>query len=384
MTRTIHPCLTWILALVVLSYPATSYGQPVTLEAVRKAWAARQEKCKTARVVWSNQAVIPKGSNNSVAVAMNPEDHGIYPPVDSTVTATSELLLDEERYWIRRSGHSWSAQLKQFMKTTDEHYLSKQRQVNYNISKESSSHGTANIHKTDYSLTLLQTSSNFPVFCATRGAFGKAPFGDILSEYDLTSRSAVISGRTCVELVRGSRTQETTDSLWIDPGREMSLVRRVKMHKSTVTHQLDVSSEERPGLGWFPKSWKSVSMRSDGSLSESVSCTVTTCEVGVATSPTDFEPVFAPGTQVIDHTGNQVTTFVIQPDGNEGGHIPRQQLPTYEQLASTRANPFTNASSVWLYVIASLIALVVLVSAVWAWNRFLRRQRATPQQNGNP
>jgi hypothetical protein len=374
MIRTVQPTLILAAALVALACPTTGFSQQVTLEAIREAWTARQEKCKTVRVAWSSQIVVPKGHFTYIALALDPKDQGPYPPNDATLDSNHEMLLDGEQYWIRRTGQAWCAQQKQFKKVEDEHYLSKTKQVKYSTLSEGRFHREANIHKTDYKLPELEVSAHFPVLCAVRGAFGREPFGDILSAYELTSRTATIGGRTCVELVQRSRTQETVDSLWLDPKRDMALVRRVKLHKSNVTHQLDITLEEHRGIGWLPKAWKSVSMRPEGSLFESMSCTLTSIEAGITTVPGDFDPVFSPGTHVIDRTEKNSTEFVVQPDGEEGGRIPTRQLPTYEQLAATPSPSRT----VWPYLASGMATLAVLVAGVWVWNRFIRRKQSGP------
>jgi hypothetical protein len=352
----------------------------VTIETIREAWTARQEKCKTVRVSLSWQSLVPKGTYDPVVQQVDRDDKGSYPATDVTLKGTYELVLDGERYQIRRSGEIFSAQNKVFVKSEDQYSLSKTRQVNYNVSTSSKSHGTAHLHNTDYKLSEWRTTALAPFVCAFRGAFGRPPFGDILVDYEPSQRTTMIGGRKCIELVHRKRVQDLTDSLWVDPERGLHVVRRVIMKKSQVLSQVDVTLESHAQIGWVPKSWKCVTHGADGSLCDSVTCTVTTCEIDSSISDADFEPVFAPGTHVMDHTDSAAPQYVVQPDGNEGGRIPTRELPTYEQLAAIPAT----SSSIWPYLIGTLAALAILVAGVWAWNRFLRRKQPPSLAGGNP
>lgn len=371
--------LTAYLVLVMLATPTRGNGQEVTPDAIRQAWITRQEQCKTVSLSLSWQSLVPKGLYDPLARMADRDDKSNYPQKDKTVEGGHEILLDGGRYRIRRTGEVFITENKSFAKAVDQYTLSKSKQVNYNVSTASKSHGTAHLHNSDYKLSELQTSMVQPVVLSFRGAYGGLPFGDLLAEYESSKQVTTIDGKKCVGLVRHIRVQDLSETLWVDTERGMQVVRRVTMMKSQVVAQVDVKLESHPQAGWIPKSWKSVTHTADGRLAESVTCTVTAFELGTSTSDSDFEPVFPPGTHVMDHTSGSLDQYVVQSDGNEGGRIPTRQLPTYERLATTPATP---TSAIWTYVIVGLAGLGLVVTCIWAWNRFLRRNRPTPPNGG--
>lgn len=359
----------WAIGLLLQFVNGTPAQGPVSYETIREAWLARQKKCDTVRVAWTHEVTIPKGTLIDVTKMGGKAGGTVHPPRDLLTHGRTTLLMAGGKYRIEKTGETWSIERQAVEAYESDYFRSENRYVDFYKKIGIYPYGTAHLHQADRKGLELRTTAIVPITTTFRGAFGDDPFGDLLADYETTDRTAVVGGRSCVEMSHKKRTQNLTDSLWLDPTRDFLVVKRVVTNNSATMIQLDVELTPHPVIGWAPKSWKSVSFSRDRKVTEAVKCDVTVCDIGVSVRDGDFEPVFPPGTRVADHTGSKEEEYVVQGDGREGGRVASSQLPTYEQLAA--ASPPNR----WVRpLLIGIGGLAVAAAAVWVWNRFLRRR----------
>jgi hypothetical protein len=371
-----------VIGLAVATGGLAARGQAPggpSIDEIKKAWATRQGKVKSARVEWTSKKTIPKGLMDPIVRAEGGK--GTHPPRDIIVEGEGELQFDERRYQFSLKSPVWSVKHLEVKPFEHVFAFDGDRHVSFIRVSPDSGPPTAHLHPSDHKTTELAIVSIAPILMTFRGTDPKF-FQPELDLFEVTGRVVTVNARSCTELVRVKRASAQREYLLLDRERDYVVVRKYIARENVVLLRMDVTYAQDPMVGWVPQSWEHAMQTGNKAIVESMACRVTKCEISPAQTASDFRPVFPPGTRVIDATTGTSMEYVVKPDGGEGERIPTSQRPTYAQL--TEAEP-TRLTWEWRTVVVWAAGVVFLLSAAGlVWIRYARRARRALASGNSP
>lgn len=375
------------VAVAVLIVPAVcgEPGAPITVEAIRQAWQARQDRVRTARITWKEQLTEPKGSISSsmpriVRQRLKLEESAIIPPKDSTVDFSMSLDLDGNKVRYSYEGMEWSHKIKGY------------RPVKYvsvfdgEGAKDLYPEGNGDVNWPQG--IIRQKATNFrdaqlfrlrPPLLAFRGLDPALRPFDIGSMV-ITSRRAMIGGQASVVLERRFPGMNSTIRLWLDPAREYMIIRHLIIERGQSSNQIDIHYRASAEAGWVPDAWTIVNNMPSGNILDTWRAAVVTAELNNSVDPHLFALEFPPGARVRDL--QDMKDWVIKLNGKKRNILPEDIGASYEQMINSepgealgpRKNQFILTWPGFLTMVIGALCLGIFI-----WRRLSQRGKLGPR-----
>lgn len=348
-------------------------GRPgASLADIEQAWQRRQDAIKSLRVRWTEVRVQPKGFFDDLPDKTRTEPS---PPTDLQLPGQGTLTFDDRncRFEIKR--RAWSVTKREVLDSEAIQVYREGKNTALTTKSVVVDHPSAEIGKPKRPGDIMEFTY-WPITCFARGLNPTfAPFD--LGAFELSGKTQVVNGRTCVELVTKSVASKTTRTrtLLLDPGRGFVLARYYTTNGGKMTLRLDVEYAPDPLLGWIPRAWDYVATTAKGFRLESKQVRQEGWEVNPDLGPDSFTLRLPPRTRVYDTTGGDAVQYVVDDDGEPGPSVPDAARPTYKQLvelATEKRWPL----SVTTTVLIGTVAVGVLTVLVWRWRRTKRSMTA--------
>lgn len=348
----------------------------VTVNQVTSMWKTRQAKFHTVKYAWTERDTLPKGSIQKPNAPLRPGFEGLtIPPEDITYDVPYQLALDGDKMRYSYEGKAWSVEKKSLL---PDPYISV---FDGSVSKIFHPSGYTqwpvgiirpekrNVDSRNYHVKSLLLA--FRPLPTTTGSFSP-------SDFTISKERALLQNKECIVLQQPLRAGVTSQTLWLDPSRNLVVLRYMESRSGKVGLKLDIQYTNDPDSGWIPASWECLASNPNGSLQEAFAATVTTYKINGPISPDEFQIDFPPGTRVRDQRPNAtVPEYIVRKDGSKRS-LPSEDIgASYEQLVSSEpgqahAYPVSVAGR-HRWLTPTLVALAVLtIFAVWTW-----RKRAT-------
>lgn len=321
--------------------------QKYTIEDVRKAWQARQDRVTSGRFFWKEEQTDGRGIYSYFLRDKNLEAGQMYrkqlglpePPLetvlparDTTNTVAHELwFTDAKMHWSRRGNHAFCGIRLTYVPL---HYTGVfDGKLAKTLATQESPidpwpQGAIQVRARPIDAGVIST---IPVMMAFR------PFSPVLRVYDiqemrLTGQRDLVDGRPCLHLVT-KKGPQTFQNYWVDPAREFVLTRVLEMHEGKVLLKADLRYKPHPVAGWVPDAWDLVSYNNKGSLNKSQRGIVTECDLNADVPASQFDIDFPEGTMVYDERTRK--SHVVQKGGRKRVILRAEQDVPYETLMTT-------------------------------------------------
>lgn len=383
----------WVILLFcsVLATGRVAAQPSVTSDAIRDVWERRQARVQSVRIEWNERRTWTKGCITKWMTPAHKEraaasgKPGLYddpaPSEDTTLEYQVAVLIKGDKMRYEHDGYQWSFDEKRFFfKPLVSTFDGKVGKHFYRLDKSESGapmpSGSIRNESRHFHVNNILIR---PVVTAFRGT------NPWFANYDpvqmrATGRTAVIDGRSCVEVEIPSQPKfnPLLYRLWFDTDREFVLVRHLSFAGNRPNHKIDIRYRPDAVAGWAPSNWTIVTHVPDGTIESSYECTVTSIEFNRDLSDKEFDIEFPRGTWVNDLPNN--TEYVIKKSGEKReiiiGELGNPNA-SYERLMETDAGqllpgwkPWYRRFSTYLYAVATLAAVILLFRlARWRLSR---------------
>ena len=263
--------------------------QSETITAIEKAWSARQQRIRSARVSWVEKHTVTKGEITDMARTMRHgaralQEMGIQPgsrvpPEDVSFDIAATFTVDDARARLDYDDRQWSASQKAYVPqpelTVYDGQLSKTL-----LAKGSPYTPWPSGHVTRANL-LREQLVLLPLLMAI------CPTHPQLHPFDIntvvaTGQRAILEGKPCIELQQ--RGGNVVGRLWVDPSRDFIVLRFLRTLNERTLNKVDVRYQQYANSEWLPHKWESISFRANGALDRSLRATVSTARLSTHTS----------------------------------------------------------------------------------------------------
>ncbi len=342
-----------------------------SVDDVRRAWAARQERVPTLRLVWETREFTPKGGLERGQMRGKTVVRPPNPPMDRDVKYSRSLLVDRGRMRFIERGDYWDDEDKCYAPTQYTNVWDGKEGRGLDQLLDKSDHWSGRIVSRTAEV-LLETSLVPQV--------AMWPLDPILSavkieDYQATDHRAEIDGESCI-LLRKVAGHEYLNELWVDPARDYLIVRMNTCEGSFVRERIEIKYQRDAEHGYYPAEWREVLMNSPERL-----CTTRESKASEHTftpelEPSDFQLEFPADTMVTDKRGSEYTRYLVLPDGNKRlvleeeweAFVPRKTL-----METEPGEPLRPQASRWPWMLLfSVVPVAVILLAVLR-RRFARR-----------
>lgn len=378
--RTQTRLLLCVTATAVVMLAPGAGAQPAgtvrDLEAAKVAWKQRHERVHALRATLTKEVTTHRGTYVLARQAAG----GKYPaPPEKEVTVAYDCSLavkGDQLFRFAYTGQRWNP-FTRMMEPVDYFAISNpQNRVNFRQGTGPDRPPSAS--QTNSSKTSDETViALVPLMLTVRSG---EPHHRQLSDYTPTGKTVAVDGRSCVEALKGSRTEGRTEYVYLDPERDWVVSRIDGYTDGELTKRITAEYTPHPVVGWLPTSWSWVNrLQADIALS-SGRVTAKEYEVNGDIPDEEFRPKYPPGTVVVDdkHGPLGQTISLVNQDGSPGVAIPLSQQPSLEQLSEM--NRSVRRQRMWLFALGGA-ALLLGVVAVWSYRR---RRTARGAGGGDP
>lgn len=360
-----------VLGFTALSVPLLTIdtnGQPAEksqdLGAAKAAWQRRHETVRSLRVTLTEERTTHRGYY--LQLPPRPGEKPIAPDEDVSVSFPATVSLKGNNFRYSYSTRRWSP-LSRSLELVDYTAVSNPDvRIFLDTPTDSGRHPDA-AQSNSRAMSDETVLSLVPLMLTVRSG---QPQHRKLGDYTLTGKTVAIDGRICVELVRGSRTEGRTESLYLDRERDW-VIRRIDGYDGDkLTLRINAEYVADPIVGWLPSRWSYVTRTPAGTPLSSGTLAAQHYEVNPEIPDAEFHPNYSPGTVVYDDTkgAGGETLSVVKADGSPGVAVPVALRPTLEQLEG--ANRSAGRQRVWLLVIGvAIIAIISMVAIRWYRHR---------------
>ncbi len=364
-TRRVDRCGRIAALLVALCASPLDAAEKPTVEDVRSAWLARQERVQTAVFEWSEERLFTKGSIDDSSSLAN---GGPYPPEDASVVIDSNVFGFDDRGRVFLETAAWDPPAGgKGGKTIYRSAFNGQVSVDY--------FPPANV---DFAVGTIYDSDGYkeirsigirPLLLVYR-PFAHNMLRADLSTYSVLPDDAAVNGIRCIILRQdappGRRVQE---SYFLDPSRQFLPLRFLSTHSGKPTVQIDIEFTSDAKFGFVPSGWKLLFLRPSGAINTSQVATVQSVAINDPISDDQFEIEFPPGTWVRDaRTKDQ---YIVRADSTRRRITPDEleRDLSYEQLLSSDSGGM-NMPRWFLGVNVVIVLLLVLSLGYRRWRRY--------------
>lgn len=295
-----------------LAWVATVQADEDIKKKIVDAWAKRERETRTINAQIEQLRTLPKGSLSGMH---DPpvEDSPVSPPADTTHVLTRALVIDGEKMLHSIAGESWSERVRAFVPEKMISVFDGKRAKSVHIKEEQTNaiHSQGFLHDKPQhpdrgNVNLGPVMRHFRPFSPVHGIFDP-------QKWTVLSTDAVVNESPCVRILEAGADGVNSREFWIDPSRDMALVRMVGRFGDRVTSQTDVTFKKAPVLGWIPESW-AVTSYANGKLSNSSNCHLSDIRLNGDVAGETFALAFPSGTEVSDYALGKM--FIVRPEGD--------------------------------------------------------------------
>jgi hypothetical protein len=381
-TRPPHASLLRLLPLIawagVVVVQLAHAELQVTLGAITKAWADRQDKVVSAKFSWKEHRVHPKGTLGDGREAGDAKPVTT-PANDVAFDLTHTLTFDGAKMRYTWKGKVWNSEGSGVV---DQDYVGSFNGLAPKVlwPRGATGHPVGTIMQGKKLLDVNQLQ-NLPLLMTYRAMHSTMGLFDP-KEFMLSDRQGIVSGRKCVLL---KQVNGGAITYWVDA--ENHYLMRYATEKDGKTGiQIDLSYTPHPDYGQVLSGWRAVVYGVNGRLTESSESQVTDYSINLKIPDDEFELEFPPGTRVSDLTTpsdiGDYTDYIVRKNGEKRAITADENLKaTYEQLVNTDSGKALAPH--WLlskWIIGGNLALLASMLAYAAWR--LWSKRASRKQTG--
>lgn len=348
----------------------TLFAQGETLDTIVGVWRERERETKTVQIELAESFLTGKGSILGG------------PPKDIVSDLRCVLIIDGQKIRYERIGEVWTDVVKSSVPETmiavfdgKVAKVLSQRPRNDDVLHSLGWIRKSREHPDVRNSYLAPALWHYRPLSPSLGGFHA-------DQLKLVKTDALVDGRRCLLLEeRKAGKPLVLRNYWVDPERDMSIVRLVRTWGQVVDHQCDISYQKDPKDGWRPIRWKAISFGDEGKVLHSGEDAVTDCNLNVPIPASSFEIDFPPGTEVFDRVNKR--RFLVTPDGSEREILRRElnRKATYSELMQTEvgfagqgAGSDENGRVVRLVMVTGV--LLVAVASLIAFMRSRRNMYA--------
>jgi len=347
--------------------------QTPSMEQVRRAWQARQDRVRTARIAWTEKRFVAARSKWPRRDGKAPgrlKDGEWLPERDLTFESTGEIALSGKMLRYVHEGAYWHDSFGELLQkkyvatfdaeTAQSHFTHTPPRV----------HGLRPLGFIDPDPRHPNTRYYMlkPVLMTFR-ACDPDTGGVDPAKYAVSAKTAFIDQALCVGVTwTGKRRDQTT--FWVDPQRDFLVLRIAILDGSAHPVATTDISYQRDALhGWVPSGWKWVYHGGFSSVREQAAAKVTRCEINVDIPRSEFQIDYPPGTLVRNLKTKE--DYIVRPDYGKRP-ITKAEIArgaTYEEYLSTESGMAglkkpALAQRVLGWTVGGLVLLVV-VAVFW-------------------
>jgi len=369
LSRLVGGALGLVLLTAALVAPSAVTAQSeASIDTIRKAWKARQDRVRSFEFTWVEKRTEAKGwKKQPGGKALNP--NGLTQPEEDLVYEEATRFLVDGDKWLYRfttkmlqpaESKGVDAPLERvrlFDGRTHKEFEQRRGSPPYPQGtlanpKERPEHSLLNVAPLVWTFRLLdETVRDFD-----------------LREMRVAKGRGVVDGRDCVILEPREATSGTM-TVWVDPARDWSVVRHTLAVPKNVSLQFDVSyaHDDKEKL-WIPSTWKYAVTSPDGSLQVSASGRVEKYAINPRIDPAEFQWDFPLGTWVDEYPDR---SFIQRESGGRRYITKDERGATYEQyLRSESGMALKQGKSWWVRLVLPTLGLAgVLAAVIIYWRR---------------
>lgn len=361
---------TGMLALLIAMQLSSevALAQSVRLDDILDQWKARQKAVKSARFVWTEERIEPKGWKKNPTMSKEVNPRGLTDPPEDLITKNESILSidgDKFRYTVRSLGRKpdSSAEIPPFDYVSvfdgrlHRAYYAPWINKEYPQGDQAEPEGP------------LQQRISYlkPVLWAYRA------LDPSLNDFNPTKMRKAIREDLVNDIkafvIEQDNAQSTKVSIWVDPSRAFAILRYV-YHQEAPIVRFDMSYEqEKESQQWVPKAWKYITLKSNGAPRLSATGKMDEYSINAQIPSTDFEFTFPVGTWVTESNGQM---YIQRPAGEKRRIDERELGAPYDHYVKTPTGFGLRQRANWWYYSTSVLFLVVAIFAVLLWYRRTR------------
>lgn len=212
------------------------------------------------------------------------------------------------------------------------------------------------VHPDRWNLFLAPVLRHYRPLSAQLGTFDPA-------KWEILKTDAIVDDVPCIQIREATDTVHRHHLLWVDPAKDMSLVRLETHFEGRLASRLAVKHRLDAKHGWVPESWE-VFRYTNGKLINSGVCVLVDLKRNEGVDDATFNLEFPPATFVTDYATSEA--FIVRPDGTayEVTEADRKNRLTYTQLVRKSQEPHEReGSAVWL--ILGVLAFGLYSAYMW-------------------
>lgn len=357
-----------------------SAAEPVTLEAIGKKWQERQDKVKSAKVVWSEERTDTKGSLSSMQPPSKYKSPVRQPSPQTDVTYTTPVTasFQGDSLSFGYTDQSWSPERNALKRSPRlcvfDGRLSKTLYSAGSGLSKSYPDGHIQQKPTHPDVRLPQLR---PVLMCFRPKHPQYRAYDI-EQFTIVGGTGLIGGRPCVELQRRTSAQrgEFVIRCWVDPKRDYVIVREMMIEDDHIEVQIDIDYDTHPVAGWQPVTWKIITNHAPGQggkMRNVTKVTLVSCDINTPISPKEFDIVFPKGTIVVDFPTRE--WYIVKPNGGKRTLTKEEKGKPYEELVGDMLDDTSSSRAAGKRSAVTITVLSVGVAGalLLGWRYYRRR-----------
>lgn len=369
------------LALLTVSVGRANAQPDEVIQAIEKAWKAREERLKTVRFEWVQDVTYKRGGLTHEYKLRSKDTGEALPTADYTYQGTNVLVLDEKKMRCEIRREAFSAATQTFIPWNEDAVWDGASGLSYEdqpaLPIKSSRRERGELPHGSF-----KTPDVFPALHNARPLRDNLNFIR-LDDFRSAGRKATIQGAECLELDRRKPLPSGRQGVWVDPKRDYVIVR----HSWTTTRngklvdgsQTDIQYQlAAPGL-WLPSSWVITRQGVDGDISSIIKARVTKAELDPKPPASHFDTEPPRNSFHTEFGADRTyTQFIVRKDGSKAPVTDANRTERIQELKGEIPSPETagwSRRNRYLLFAGGAVALLVGLGAV----RWRLRARARPR-----
>jgi hypothetical protein len=357
------------------------------MEAIRKAWQARQDLVKSARFVIEESVTTRKGhyshfvegdsakrvADMRKAVSLPPPIVGaVLPPKDTTNLILKEVWVDGSKHRYETSGLTsfdpiqLSFVAERYVSVADGTYVRSSRSQSDPSASPGYPSGLVRKAKRPID-SCVPTSRVFMVTCRA--------VDRVLACYDadslkLTGQASKIGDDLCYSLLQKDR-DSSEAILWVNPKQEFTVVRIEEIVDGRLDQRYSISYVKNENAGWVPNTWEIVTLEKNRSMRRMQQGTLKQAEINSSIPAKSFTDIYPVGCRVVDEGASK--EYILRTDGTQRILTKSDRKLKYEEIVQGDVRTQANRTA-WLYALVLCTVAVVLFAGAFLFRRRVRNR----------
>jgi hypothetical protein len=314
--------LVLLLVAVCAGAAPADEGQPLTIEAIGRAWKKRQDRMQSFRVEWSERQMIPKGLLSFHWRELGGQSPYRLKPADVVPPADTQHVLG---YKVEAQGGTVAIAMDSFVWDTKSWSFAPaplRTVFRDNVYRRLDARGEAHLTwplGSNVATKQMETALNPHVrswFYYVRAMDRR--FGGLrVEKLRLMDRPTTIEGMSCAEL-RDVDPRDTGFRLWVTRDQHHVVVRESLLVGERIGLQITIQYRQDAEHGWVPKGWRITDYYDNGRRVKKSATTVRSFLTDVNSPRETFIIDFPPGTTVYDGTlPPKERNYIQKPSGGK-------------------------------------------------------------------